>query len=100
MLYSPFYCGQLHIFEDKPLENEEITPADSLKCDVKDIDEPWVKGKFQGKIVNTRNIQFYKSKVNRKKERSVDSDEQYILKTTDAQPFIGSLGSDEPATRS
>ena len=100
MLYSPFYCGQLHIFEDEPFENEEITPADSLKCDVKDIDEPWVKSKFQEKTVNTKIIQFFRNKANRKKERSVDSDEQYILKTTDAQPFIGSLGSDEPATRS
>jgi len=46
----------LHIFEDEPFENEEIFPTDLLKCDVKDIDEPWVKGKFQKKIVNTRNI--------------------------------------------
>jgi len=57
MLYPPFYCGQLYIFEDEPLANKENVPADLLKCDVKDIDEPWMKSKFQGKIVNTRNIQ-------------------------------------------
>jgi len=29
----------LYIFEDEPFENDEIVPVDSLKCDVKDIDE-------------------------------------------------------------
>jgi hypothetical protein len=54
-------------FYNEPLENEEIAPADSLKCDVKDIDELWVKSKFQEKTVNTRNIQFFRNKANRKK---------------------------------
>jgi len=29
----------LYIFEDEPFENAEIVPADSLKCDLKDIDD-------------------------------------------------------------
>jgi hypothetical protein len=40
MLYSPFYCGQLYISEDEPFGNEAIVPAVSVKCDVKDIDDP------------------------------------------------------------
>ena len=56
MLYPPFYCDKLHIFYDEPFENDEIIPPDPLKCDDKNIADPWVKGQFQEKIVNTRNI--------------------------------------------
>jgi hypothetical protein len=84
----------VHIFEEEPFQNEEIVPADSSKCDVKDIYEPWVKGKFQEKIVNTRNIRFFRNKANRKKGRCVAPDGQFILKTTKikAKIYITSLG--------
>jgi len=43
-----------------------------------------VKGKFQGKIVNTRCVKFFENKSNRQKGRSVDLDEKFILKRNKA----------------
>ena len=59
-----------------------------MQCKV--IDEPWVQGKFQKKIVNTRYIKFFKNKSNRQKRRSVDLDEEFIVKTNSTKVYAPS----------
>jgi len=49
-----------------------------------------VKGKFQGKIVNTRCVKFFENNSNRQKGQSVDLDEKFILKTNSVKDYISS----------
>ena len=46
--------------------NEEIIQPDLLNCGLEEFNEHLAKGKFQEKIVNSRNIQFLRTKANRK----------------------------------